>query len=65
MRHAHLQREAAAVIAKPPSAPCMILLCVTWYGCVGVCVFGGGMSDAMGSTKTFRIFPAEFFDWTI
>ena len=47
MRHADLLREATAVIAKPASAPCMILLCGTWYGFLAVwpcaCVFGGGM----------------------
>ena len=52
MRHADLLRAATAVIAKPASAPCMILLSGTWYGCVAVwpCggVFGGGMSDAIG-----------------
>ena len=36
MRHADFRREATAAIAKPPLAACMILLCVTWYGCVGV-----------------------------
>ena len=44
MRHADLRRETTGVIAKPASAPYLILLCGTWYGCV----FGGGMSDAMG-----------------
>ena len=51
MRHADLLREVTAGIAKPASAPCMILQCGTWYGCVAVwrCggVFGGGMSDAI------------------
>ena len=36
MHHADLLREATAVIAKPAPAPCMILLCGTWYGCVAV-----------------------------
>ena len=36
MRHADLLREATAVIATPTSAPCMILQCGTWYGCVAV-----------------------------
>ena len=36
MRHADLLREATAGIAKPASAPCMILQCGTWYGCVAV-----------------------------
>ena len=58
MRHADLRRKATAVLAKPASAPCMILCCVVpgvgvWVcGRVGVwacgCVFGGGMIDAMG-----------------
>ena len=52
MRLADLLRAATAEIAKPASAPCMILQCGTWYGCVAVwpsgCVFGGGMSDAIG-----------------
>ena len=47
MRHADLRREITVVIVKPASAPCMILCCVEG-GCVGVWVFGGGMSDAMG-----------------
>ena len=51
MRHADLLREATAGIAKSASAPCMILQCGTWYGCVAVwpcgCVFGGGRSDAI------------------
>ena len=34
MRHADLLRAATAGIAKPASAPCMILQCGTWYGCV-------------------------------
>ena len=38
MRHADLRQEATAVIAKAASAPCMILLCGTWYVCVGVWV---------------------------
>ena len=52
MRHADFLREATAGIAKPPSAPCMIPQCGTWYGCEAVwlcrCVFGVGMSDAIG-----------------
>ena len=36
MRHADLLREATAVIATPASAPCIILQCGTWYGCVAV-----------------------------
>ena len=69
MRHADLLREATtAVIAKPASAPCMILLCGTWYGCVAVrprgCVFGGGVSHAIGSKNTCgKAFSTEFFDW--
>ena len=69
MRHADLLREATAEIAKPASAPCMILQCGTWYGCVAVwpcgCVFGGGMSDAIGSKNTCKTFATEFFDWRI
>ena len=38
MRHAVLLREATAGIAKPASAPCMILQCRTWYGGVAVWV---------------------------
>ena len=51
MRPADLLREATTVMAKPASAPCMMLLCGTWYGCVAAwrgCMFGGGMSDAIG-----------------
>ena len=69
MRHADLLREATAGIAKPASVPCMILQCDTWYGCVGVwacgCVFGGGMSDAIGSKNTCKTFSTEIFDWRI
>ena len=70
MRHADYLREAAtAVIAKPESAPCMVLLCGNWYGCVAVwpcgCVFGGGMSDAIGSKNTCKTFSNELFDWRI
>ena len=67
MRHADLPREATAVIAT--SAPCMILQCGTWYGCVAVwpcgCVFGSGMNDAIGSKSTCKTFSTEFFDWRI
>ena len=67
MRHADFLREATAGIAKPASAPCMILQCGTWYGCVAVwpcgCVFGGGTSDAIGSKNTCKTFSTEFFDW--
>ena len=52
MRHADLLREATAGIAKPASAPCMMMQCDIWYGCVAEwpcgCVFGGGMGDAIG-----------------
>ena len=70
MRHADLLREAtSAVIATPASAPCMILQCGTWYGCMAVwpcgCVFGGGMNDAIGSKNTCKTFSTEFFDWRI
>ena len=67
MRHADLLREATAGIAKPASAPCMILQCGTWYGCVAVwpcgCVFGDGMGDAIGLKNTCKTFSTEFFDW--
>ena len=67
MRHADLLREATAVITKPASAPCIILLCGTWYVCVWPCgcVFGGGMNDAIGWKKTCRTISTEFFDWRI
>ena len=69
MRHADLQREATAGIAKPASAHCMILQCGTWCGCVAVwpcgCVFGGGVGDAIGSKNTCKTFSTEFFDWRI
>ena len=70
MRNADLLREATtAVITKPASAPCMILLCGTWCGRVAVwpcgCVFGGEMSDAIGSKNTCKTFSTEFFDWRI
>ena len=66
MRHDDLLREATAEIATPSSAPCMILQCGTWYGCVAVwpcgCVFGGGMNDAIGSKNRCKTFSTEFFD---
>ena len=75
MRHADLLRETTTGIAKPASAPCMILQCVTWYGCVAawpcgrvavwVCLFGGGTSDAIGSKNTCKTFSTEFFAWRI
>ena len=69
MRHADLLREATAGIAKPASAPCMVLQCGIWYGCVAVwpcgCVFGDGMSDAIGSKNTCKTFSTEFFDWRV
>ena len=64
MRHADLLREATAVIATPASAPCMILQCGAWYGCVAAwpcgCVFGGGKNDAIGSKNTCKTFSTEF-----
>ena len=75
MRHADLLREATARIAKPASAPCMILQCGTWYGCVAVwprgCVFGGGMWAMRSAQKLFwlgfrlkdPVEKVEFFDW--
>ena len=69
MSHADLLREATAVMATPASAPCMILQCGTWYGCVTVwpcgCVFGYGMNDAIGSKNTCDFFLTEFVDWRI
>ena len=66
MCHADLLREGTAGIAKPASAPSMILQCGTWYGCVAVwpcgCVFGDGMGDAIGSKNTCKTFSTEFFD---
>ena len=38
LRHVDLLREATAGVANPASAPCMILQCGTWYGCVAVWV---------------------------
>ena len=68
MRHADLLRESTARISKLTSAPCTILQCGTWYGCVAAwacgCVFGGGMSDAIGVQKSrVNFFSTEFFDW--
>ena len=70
MHHADMLWEATAgMIAKPVSAPYMILQCGTWYGCVAVwpcgCVVGGGMGDAIGSKNTCITFSTEFFDWRI
>ena len=69
MRHADLLREATAGIAKAASAPCKILKCGTWYGCVAVwpcwCLFGGGMGDAIGSKNTCKTCSTEFFDWIV
>ena len=68
-RHADWLRKAPAGIATPASAPCMILQCGTWYGCVAVwpcgCVFDGRMGDAIGSKNTCKTFSTEFFDWRI
>ena len=36
MRHADFLLKATAGIAKPASAPCMILQCGTWHGCMAV-----------------------------
>ena len=67
LRHADLLREATAEIGTPASAPCMILQCGSWYGCVAVwlcgCAFGGGMSDAIVSNNTCKTFSTEFFYW--
>ena len=51
------------MIPKPASAPCMILHCGTWYGCVSMwpcgCVFDGKMSDAISSKIMCKTFSAE------
>ena len=65
MRDADLLRDATAGIGRPASAPCMILQCGTWYGCVAVwpcgCVFScGGMSNAIGSENTCKTFRLSF-----
>ena len=68
MRHADLLREATSGIAKPASAPCMILQCGTWYGGVPVCPCGcvfGGMGDAIGSKNVCKTLSTEFFDWRV
>ena len=68
MRHAELPREATNSSDSQASVSAwMILLCGIWYGCMAVwpcgCVFGGGMSDAIGSKNTCKTFLTEFFDW--
>ena len=67
MRHADLLREAAAGIAKPASAPCMILQCGTWYGCVAVwpfvCWWWDGRCDRF--KKHVQTFSTDVFDWRI
>ena len=70
MRHADLRREATAVIAKAASA--LLYDTAVWYlvwvcGRVGVwvcvlCVFCGGISDAMGSKNRCKTFLPGFFD---
>ena len=66
MRHADLRREATAVIAKPASAPCMVLPCGTWYGCVGVWVCVWWWDERCdGSKNKCKKFWTEFFDWQI
>ena len=67
MRHADLLREATNSSDSQASVSAwMILLCGTWYGCMAVwpcgCVFGGGMSDAIGSKNTRKTLSTEFFD---
>ena len=62
MRHADLRREATTVIAKPTSA--LLNDTAAWY-LVWVCVFCGGMSDAMRSKNRCTTFSTEFFDWQI
>ena len=48
MRHADLQREATAVIAKPESALLYVTTAVWSLVWVCGCVLSGGMNDAMG-----------------
>ena len=53
MRHADLLRQATNSSHSQASVSAwIILLCGTWYGYMAVwpcgCVFGGGMSDAIG-----------------
>ena len=66
MRHADLLREATTGIAKPASAPCMILQCGTWYGCVAVWVCVWWWDERFDRFKnTCETFSTEFFDWRI
>ena len=75
MLHADSLREATAGIAKPASAPCMIVQCGTWYECVAVwpcgrvavwvCFWWWGGYDAIDSKNTCKTFSTEFFDWRI
>ena len=67
MRHADLLREAPNRIDSQASVSAwMILLCGTSYGCMAVwpceCVFGGGISDAIGSKNTYKTSSTEFLD---
>ena len=63
VRHARLRREATAVTAKAACCCCMILLCGTWYGCVGVWVCA--VKYAMGSKIGCKMCSTEFFEWQI
>ena len=70
MRHADFLREATNSSNSQASVSTwMILLCDTWYGCMAMwpcgCVFGGRMSDAIGSKNTCRTFSTDFSDWRI
>ena len=66
MRHADLLREATAGIAKPASAPCMILQCGTWYGCVAVWVCVWWWDERCDRFKnSCKTFWTKFFDGRI
>ena len=70
MRHADLLREATSVIAEPASAPCTILQCGIWYGCVavwscgrvGVCLVVGWTMRSVKKTQC-KTFLTGFFNW--
>ena len=65
MRHADFLREATNSSNSQASVSTwMILLCDTWYGCMAMwpcgCVFGGRMSDAIGSKTRVELFRLIF-----
>ena len=66
MRHVDLLRQGTAGIAKPASAPCMILQCGAWYVCVAVWVCVWWWDERCGRFKnTCKTFSTEIFDWRI